>query len=159
MQAICGEFWPCVLRQQSVFWTEDSYSLREMSKNFEKSDLFFRRRILSCAIRSTGRTTMHCLKRMANIPAIRRSILSLMKSSSSVQESQYDVPCALISWRFASGGQQALEQAINRATQGSTGSLRGNVWNAGTDFGDDPSGDRHLAGGVIMVFRFRRICV
>ena len=41
VQAICaGVLALCLLT--IGFWMEDSYSLREMSKNFEESDLFFR---------------------------------------------------------------------------------------------------------------------
>ena len=128
VQAICaGVLALCLLT--IGFWMEDSYSLREMSKNFEESDLFFRQVDTILRNKIDGQDNDALFEEDGEYSGNKEiDIQSYGKSSSSVQDMNTTYLVSDLVAFCQSGGQQALEQAINRATQGDNRQLAGNVW-------------------------------
>lgn len=125
VQTICaGVLALCLLT--IGFWMEDSYSLREMSKNFEESDLFFRQVDTILRNKIDGQDNDALFEEDGEYSGNKEiDIQSYGKSSSSVQDMNTTYLVSDLVTFCQSGGQQALEQAINRATQGDNRQLAG----------------------------------
>ena len=125
MQAVCAGLLAFSLLTIG-FWMEDSYSLREMSKNFEESDLFFRQVDTILRNKIDGQDNNELFGENGEYSGRKEiDIQSYGKSSSSVQDMNTTYLVSELVAFCQSGGQQALDEAIARAAKGDKRQLAG----------------------------------
>ena len=118
VQALCaGVLALCLLT--IGFWMEDSYSLKDMSKNFEESDLFFRQVDTILHNKIDGQDNEALFEENGVYSGEKEiDIQSYGKSGSSVQDMNTTYLVSDLVAFCKSGGQQALEQALTKAMAG-----------------------------------------
>ena len=116
VQAICaGVLALCLLT--IGFWMEDSYSLREMSKNFEKSDLFFRQVDTILRNKIDGQDNDALFEEDGEYSGNKEiDIQSYGKSSSSVQDMNTTYLLSDLLTFSENGGLAALKAAVQKAS-------------------------------------------